>query len=128
VDIQGFLGNNVLGRYALGIDGASSTYHLWPVSSPWAEVDRWVRVGIELTWRDGGYPVEYVLSPSDAADQGIAVGDLLLTIDGVDVTTVGGLSEIHAALRGTPGETRHLTLDGAAGTYEVEVQIQDLLP
>ncbi len=128
VEVQGFVGNNVLGRFAVGIDGATSTVDLWPVNAPWTQVNRWQRVGIEVTWREGAYTVEYLLTPSDAADQGVGVGDLLLAVDDVDVNTLGDLGAIQAALRGTPGDSRRLTLQGAEGPYQVDVQIQDLLP
>jgi hypothetical protein len=127
VVIDGFLGNTVLDRYLLGINGIDSTFELWPLEGGWIDDDRWIRVGIEPAWRDGSFVVEFLLWPSHAQEQGIAVDDVILAIDGVDTAGLE-LAEVHTALRGTAGETRTLSMDGAQGTYEVEVQVQDLLP
>ena len=127
VVVDGFLGNSVLGRYHMGINGLSSVLDLWPVEAPWNADGRWTRVGIEPAWRGEQHVVEYVLWPSDASDQGVAVGDVLLSIDGVDCATVD-LWDVHLALRGGVGDVRHLELEGIEGPYAVDVAVEELLP
>ena len=127
VVVDGFLGNSVLDRYVVGFNGLDSVLDLWPVEAPWNDAGRWTRVGIEPAWRDGQHVVETVLWPSDALDQGIAPGDVLATIDGIDCSTLN-LWEVHQALRGAPGDIRHLDLEGPGGPYSLDVTVEELLP
>jgi hypothetical protein len=127
VVVDGFLGNSVLDRYVQGFNGLDSVIDLWPVEAAWNAPGRWTRVGIEPAWRDGLHVVEYVLWPSDAQDQGIEVGDVLVSIDGVDCTTLG-LWDLQVALRGAAGETRQIEFERAGVPFAAEVAVQDLLP
>ena len=127
VEVKGFLGNSVMDRYLLGLNGFDSEMQLWPVDAEWLDPHRWDRVGVEITWREGQYVVEFVLGPSDAETQGILVGDRLTAVDGVDCATLD-LHQVHLALRGTPGDTRQLTLEGDEGQYQLEVLVEELLP
>ncbi len=127
VVVDGFLGNSVLDRYHTGINGLDEVLDLWPVDAPWNAEGRWTRVGVEPAWRDGQHVVEYVLWPSDANDQGIEVGDVILSIDGVDCATME-LWDVHLALRGGVGDVRSLQMEGAEGVYVVEVGVEELLP
>ncbi|MBM4354262.1 MAG: PDZ domain-containing protein, partial [Deltaproteobacteria bacterium] len=128
VFVSGFLGNSVLGRFAVGVDGPGSMLDLWPLDGTSGDGGLWERVGIEMVWDGLGYPVKFVLSPSDAETLGIVPGDLLLTVDDVDVAQMGSLAEVQKSLRGKDGEVRHLKLSGTSGEYEVDVLVEDLLP
>ena len=127
VVVDGFLGNSVLDRYVQGFNGLDSVIDLWPVEAAWNAPGRWTRVGIEPAWRDGLHVVEYVLWPSDAHDQGIEAGDVLISIDGVQCATMG-LWELQLALRGGAGDSRQIELERAGVPYTVEVAVEDLLP
>ncbi len=128
VDVSGFLGNSVLGRFVVGIDGPGSMLDLWPLEGPGGDGGLWVRVGIEVVWDGQSYPVKFVLSPSDAEAQGVVPGDLLLSVDDLSVEEIGGLTAVQEALRGKDGEVRHLELQGAGGPYGADVLVEDLLP
>ncbi len=127
VEVKGFLGNSVMDRYLMGMNGFDSEMELWPVDAEWLDSGRWIRVGLEITWREGQHVVEFVLGPSDAEAQGIVAGDRLTAIDGVDCGPLS-LLEVHQALRGNPGEIRLLALEGDEGAYQLEVLVEDLLP
>jgi len=127
VFVKGFLGNNVLGRFAMGMDAAAGMLDLWPVESAWIDPGLWSRVGVEISWTGDGFVVEYVLSPSDASSQGIGKGDELTAVDGVPVSELGGLPGVQKALRGEAGEQRTLSLVGAGGAYEVTVEVEALM-
>ncbi len=127
VVVDGFLGNSVLDRYVQGINGLDSVIDLWPVEAAWNAPGRWTRVGIEPAWRDGHHVVEYVLWPSDAQDQGIEVGDVLISIDGVDCATMG-LWDVQMALRGGVGDTRQIEGERGGVPYAAEVMVEELLP
>ncbi len=85
------------------------------------------RVAVEVIWRDGQFAVDMVFSPSDAQDMGVAIGDVVRAIDGVESTELD-LAQVKDSLRGNPGENRHLTLDRQGQTIEVDVLVEDPLP
>lgn len=126
IDAEGFLGYPFFRTCTVGVD--TEAFVLWPVNSTdHLDPDEWRRVGMEPTWRDDGFTVEMVYSPSDAADQGVRVGDRLVSIDGQDLSD-WTLDQVKTALRGEPGTSRTLTVDRGGAATNIAVEVQDLLP
>jgi hypothetical protein len=129
IHADGFIGYPFYRHFVVGVDGFEDRYLWWPYEEPThIAMDEWVRVGIEPTWREGGFWVEMVYSPSDAMTQGVVLLDQILAIDGTDLAG-STLDEVKLMLRGAVGETRTLSLIHA-GTEEIErtVAVEDLLP
>jgi hypothetical protein len=141
VEMEGFLGANFWGRFALGVDGhvfsrdsgsegGLKQLIFWGDGAPparWA--GRWTRVGVELSWRGGEVQVEMVFVGSAAEAAGLAPGAALLAIDGEDAAEMT-LDEARARLQGEVGQVRRLRvrLPDAADPVEVEVAIEEILP
>lgn len=122
VDCKGFLGNDVLDRFAYALRGPGGAIEVWAPQGAPPLASWWTRVGVDLVWRGGAFVVNGVLTPSDAADQGIVVGDEVAAIDGV---VPADLSAALAGLSGAPGETRRLSLAGVGGVREVGVDVEE---
>ena len=136
VDVLGWLGAAFWERFVLGIDPRDGTeespqsFYLWGGgAAPDALADRWTRVGIDPAWRDGQVVVEMVFVGSDAEAQGIQVGYVLKSIDGVGVDGLR-LDAVRALLRGVPGENRFLVLgsEGGGFIFDKTVMVEEILP
>ncbi len=128
IDVDGFLGYPFYREFVVGVDGTQDRYVMYPYESlGHLDPHEWHRVGIEPAWRDGGFVVEMVYSPSDAETEGVLVGDEILEVDGADLAGAT-LDELKHLLRGTPGDEVALTLDRGQGPETVTVAIEDLLP
>lgn len=128
VDMQGFLGFPVYRRFFVSVLGCENRYVFFPeVGRSHIDPYEWDRVGIEIA-RDGDETViDMVFAPSDAADQGIMVGDVLIEIDGVP-TSGRSLDQIRLDLRGAITETRVLSIERAGFGMELSVDVNRLLP
>jgi len=129
IDVDGFIGYPFYRHFVVGVDGFEDRYLWWPYEdTSHIAMDEWIRVGVEPTWREGGFYVEMIYSPSDAMTQGVVILDQILAIDGTDLSGAT-LDEVKLMLRGEVGESRTLLLQ-RAGTGEVEltVAVEDLLP
>ncbi len=128
IDAEGFIGFPFYRHFVVGVDGFEDRY-LWWEHDDLSHIDphEWQRVGVEPSWRDGGFFVEMLYSPSDAEDQGLQVGDQILQVDGDDLTGAT-LDDLKASLRGEPGTAVELAIDRAGQAMTFTVEIQDLLP
>ena len=128
IHADGFLGYPFYRRFVVGVDGHEDRYLWWPCASD-EHIDprEWTRVGIEPTWRDGGFSVEMLYRPSDAEVQGVQIGDRITAVDGTDLSG-STLDDLKHMLRGDVGDTR--TLDLRRGDLDIQVTaaIDDLLP
>jgi hypothetical protein len=130
VHVAGFLGNDLLSRvlWSLTSDGVGGAFTTWPLEGGWGDdPNLWVRVGLDVAWRDGVFVVDKVLKGSSAALQGVAVGDVLVGIDGVDSATLDRTAVL-AALAGEAGEVRHLDLTRGGSALAVDVEVEELVP
>ena len=70
-----------------------------------------------------GVYVSYVFPGSDAANQGLREGDIIIAIDGTAVSSMDDLNAIKN--QHTAGDTVQLTVYRAGQTYEVSVTLMD---
>ena len=128
IKVDGFLGFPVYRHFYVGVDGAANRYLFYPYAdTPHIDPNEWDRVGIEISRGGGKVLVDMVFTPSDANDQGLLKDDEITAIDGAPIATLGP-DEIRMLLRGTPGETRLLTIDRAGVAQEIAVKVDHLLP
>ncbi len=125
---DGFLGYPFYRRFVVGVDGHEDRYLWWPYpGDDHIDPREWTRVGIEPTWRDGGFTVEMLYRPSDAQTQGVQIGDRITAVDGTDLAG-STLDDLKHLLRGDPGDTRTLDLERGDQGLQVVVTVDDLLP
>ncbi len=127
VEVEAIVGGGFLREFLVGIDYEAATLYLAPYTTLDHIEDEFQMVGIEVIAGDAGFEVYTVFEESDAEAQGIAVGDLLLELDGapaVDMTP----AEVVETLRGEVGTTLEMRLRNDTGEYDVEVLREDLLP
>lgn len=126
--VDGFLGYPVYRHFYVGVDGPRSRYLFYPYKdTPQIDPGEWDRVGVEIARDAGKTLVDMVFSPSDASDKGLMKGDEITAIDGAATATLAP-DEIRLLLRGTPGETRLLTIDRVGDVQEIAVKVDRLLP
>ncbi len=125
---DGFLGYPFYRRFVVGVDGHEDRYLWWPCDGD-DHVDpaEWTRIGVEPTWRDGGFTVEMLYRPSDAEAQGVEVGDRIVAVDGTDLAG-STLDDLKHMLRGDVGDTRTLDLKRGDLDLQFVLTIDDLLP
>ncbi len=124
---KGFVGFPVYRRFRLAFSVKESRYVLLPKPSDPAPANEWTRVGLEVSWRPDGFPVEWVYKQTSAEAEGVVAGDRLVSIDAQAVAGQS-LAAVRALLGGTPGETRVLGLTRAGKPVTATVQVEDLLP
>ncbi len=127
IDAKGFLGYPFYRHFVFAVDGVTRRYVMWPLETPRIDENEWHRIGIEPSWRDGSFVVEMVYRPSDAAAQGIEVGDQLTAIDGTNLAGMT-LDDVKLQLRGDVGTVRTLTVVHDGQVRDLPVLVQDLLP
>jgi hypothetical protein len=122
--VVGWLGANVLERYALTIDYPNRISYWRALAAPDAhDLDS---VGVTLVRRDGRYFIGgLVQAEAQPAGEGALVGDELLSVG--DLQAEGApRGVVLAALHGRPGETRKLTLARDGATREIVLPVLDL--
>ncbi len=128
IEADGFLGYPFYRELVVGVDGITSNYLWWELDSlDHIDAQEWTRVGIEPSWRDGGFDVEMVFSPSDAATQGLLPGDHILEVDGDDLASAT-LDDVKRMLRGDVGSTVSIRVQRDQDEIQLDVAIEDLLP
>lgn len=128
VDVDGFIGFPVYRHFFISVVACESRYELFPYADlSHVPAGEWDRVGLELMRRDGVTLVDMVFQPSDAFAQGVEPGDALEAIDG-DAVGDAPLDELRLRLRGTPGDTRALSLRRDGAPLELTVAVDRLLP
>jgi hypothetical protein len=106
--VHGLLGYSFLRHYRITIDYPNRVVWLEPQSEHWNERPyEYSNIGIQLARTRGAVRVLAVVEGSPAARAGIAVGDVLRSIDG---QAVGDVAEASRALEGAPGTPVRLVL------------------
>ena len=119
--VDGMLAGNVLKSFRLTIDYPKHmSYWLRQAPPDTHDLDQ---VGLTLA-RSHGVATIAGIAQKNGADTvaGAAAGDTLVKIDGRD-TRAMTLGELLSALHGTPGETRHLTLERDGKPFEVDAKV-----
>jgi len=128
LDVDGFLGYPVYRSYYWGIRGADMMYEVFaqPGQDPLSQAE-WNRVGVELVSTGDNVLIDMLFHPSSAFDEGVVVGDELLTVDGVQIDSLG-LDDVRKLLRGNVGEVRALGLVREGSPVQATVKVDALLP
>lgn len=124
--VVGFLGPNAFKAYRVEIDYANSAVYF----ERGAEFDAHDMDLVGLTLRPGAHGTYEVIGVAEVdgvpAVQGVEQGDILLDIDGLQVTgaTMGTVVD---ALRGEPGDTRTLQFEHDGKRFTVVARVDRLL-
>ena len=124
---QAILGGTFFREHLVAFDYPAGQIRLAPYTSQDHLFDQFRAVGIELSLEGGSYHVFTVFHGSDALAKGVVPGERLRALDGEPVDPLP-LATVLERLRGEPGTSATLTLEGQAGTRTVEVLREDLLP
>lgn len=123
LDVDGFLGFPFYREHVWVSDGPGTTFRAW-FAADRAHVDpqEWQRVGVEPMWVDGRVVVGMLYRPS-SAEGVLELGDVLVSLDGIDVTSLS-LDDVKRQLRGEPGSVVVVGTDRG----DFSVARDDLLP
>lgn len=131
--IDCLLGGSFLRNFLVTIDYPATQLHLQPYLTP-PIPDEFRRAGftVGLETMTGPFVVTYVYPGSDAASQGIAVGDEVVAVDGTDLMSVVYVDAADQLLDGTPGTTKSITFGATKTTANsgqtLAVGVDDLIP
>jgi Aspartyl protease/PDZ domain len=131
--IDCLLGGSFLRNFLVTIDYPATQLHLEPYLTP-PIPDEFRRAGftIGLATQTGPFVVTYVYPGSDAASQGIAVGDDVVAIDGNNLMPPIYVDAADQLLDGTPGTTKTITFGAtkkaANSGQTLTVLVDDLIP
>lgn len=123
VEVDAILGGTWLREHLVAIDYPNQQLIVSSYGDLSHIKNEFESVGVEIIQDSDSISVYTVFEGSDAEAQGVQVGEVLTSLDGIAIDELG-FDEVQALLHGQPG-TR-LTL-GLAGR-EVEVLREDLLP
>lgn len=122
--IDGLLGGTALREALVQLSYADERLTLRRYTSRAHVHDELIRVGVTLgALTSGGYAVSSVFAGSDAAAKGLAVGTVVLAVDGQALAALRP-TEVDLLLRGAVGSTKQLRTQAAT----VDVSVEDLLP
>jgi len=125
-DVDGLVGGSFLREFYVTVDYPGGALVLRRYTANGPSYDSFDRVGVAVTPANGTTPatVSQVFPGTDAASKGLAVGDLVLAIDGQPLATLGSTA-VNALLSGDVGSSKTLEL----GTMtSVSVAVDDILP
>jgi hypothetical protein len=132
--IDGLLGGSFLRNFLVSIDYPHGQLHLQPFTTP-PIPDEFRRVGFTIGLDAAGtnFVVASVYPNTDAATQGIMVGDQIVSVDGTSLVSVGYVATADALLDGTPGTSKMIkfgakTGDPALAGTTISVMVDDLIP
>jgi predicted aspartyl protease len=127
--MRGLIGSTFFREFLTVFDmpRGEARFYRYRAPAPQASTE-FVQIGLFVD-RDasGTVLVEVIVPGTDAATRDIAVGDVLLSIDGVPTAGLE-MTELNASLEGEPGEARLLEFEDSPGPRFVEVLVEDLLP
>lgn len=95
----------------------------WPLPPDWEWPDRRPFLGVRVRQLEEGAEVLEVVPESPAERAGLREGDLILAVDGEDVTTETPLVNLIAAHE--PGDTVALTIERHGREQEIEVRLDE---
>jgi hypothetical protein len=132
--IDCLLGGSFLRNFLVTIDYPNGQLHLQPFVTP-PIPDEFRRAGftIGLDASGSNFVVASVYPNTDAAAQGIMVNDLIVSVDGTSLVSVGYVATADALLDGTPGTSKMIKFGNRTGTpalagTTIPVLVDDLIP
>jgi hypothetical protein len=130
--VDGLLGGTFLREFFDTVDYPNKTLHLQRYSSRSFIVDEFQRVGVSFGVAvASGYPVQAVLAGTDAAANGVAVGDVIVSVDGQQLAALGPTAA-SALLSGAVGSTKMVgfgkTQAAQLNNRVVAILVDELLP
>ncbi len=125
--IDGSLGGTFLHDFFVTIDYPKTTLHLARYTDLSFAIDQAEAIGIELNQQGQTYSVSAV-SPK-AAGMGIAVGDVVTSIDGVELAGLA-LAQANLTLYGKVGSTKSVTFGEATSVANqtLALTVEEFLP
>jgi PDZ domain/Aspartyl protease len=124
-NFDGNIGGGILKRFVVTFDYAHQMMYLKRISPAPLGLDTFDRSGLWINAHGDGYEVMDVAAGSAAASAGLALGDLINTVDGQPVTD-SGLADTRQAWRAAPPGTRvELTVKRGAETRAVTLILRD---
>jgi hypothetical protein len=128
--VEGSLGGSFLHDYFVTVDYPNQQLHFARYDDLGWVVDAGERLGFQITRPAAGRcEVVNVIPGTDAARQGVAVGDVVVAIDGAPLASLT-LSELAAKVCGPVGTLRNVQF-GAAKNHAnqtVAIRVDELLP
>ena len=124
---DGLLGSDVLRPFFVTLDLANNKMYL--ARNRNSHVDRYLfsTIGIQFAKNDDGrFTIVAVWTPSPAAAAGLQIGDLIVSVNDLDVRRMS-LDELSREFHGEPGTALHLVIDSAGREHVVPVAINCLL-
>lgn len=124
--IAGNVGSGVLRRFTVTFDYGRQVMYLEPNADRGTR-EAFDRAGMWINLADGAYEVKDVVPGSPAADAGLKVGDLILTLDGKAAGDLS-LSDARKLLREpAPGTPVRLSVKSGGASREVTLVLRDLV-
>jgi predicted aspartyl protease len=99
------IGSALLKRFVVTFDYAHQVMYLKRITPTPSDVGTFDRSGLWINAKDGGYAVTDVAKGSAGAGAGIAIGDVIVAIDGKPVVA-DGLADARRMLRASPVGTK----------------------
>ena len=127
-DYQGNVGGGILKRFVVTFDYGNQIMYLKPLPGPVADTGTYDRAGMWFNQSPKGFDVVSVTPGSPADTAALAVGDVIVSVDGVPAKDIH-LYDLRARLRNAaPGTAVEFIVRNAAGkTRNVRVVLRDLI-
>ena len=129
VHVRGLIGGSFLRHFLATVDYSQRVLRLARFTDQsHVDPDEFVRVGFTLSNTSGQWLVGDVYTGTDAAAAGLTSGDLVVEIDGVDITGLDELAVGELFARFGLGDSVPVGIDVAGEVQIVDVIVEDLLP
>jgi hypothetical protein len=128
-DVQALVGGHFLRAFFTTVDYQASQVRLARYADPThIDPNEWIGPGFRMRLMGNDWTIHTVFPGTDAATRGLAVGDVVeligtMAIRGLDAGAVNNLLDAYGL-----GTQIPLEISRGAGTIDVQVLVQDLLP
>jgi hypothetical protein len=126
-DKLGGLGNTLFRNFVVYCDYKNERVVLekgTKFNQPWPEDRSGLQLMVSSDWKH--FEVQYVQAGTPAAKAGFKVGDVLKSINGVDVTCFDGLNAVRKLLCGEIGEKFELVVERTGSEMKLKLVLADL--
>jgi hypothetical protein len=127
-NFDGNVGSGFLKRFVVTFDYGHQAMYLKPLTQPGTDVGTFDRAGMWINLGSDGYTVMDVAPGGPAATAGLAVGDVIIRLDGRGPHELS-LADARKLLRATPVGTKvKVSFRRGASTHQAELVLRDLVP